>query len=365
MARIYNSAYAALVLDAELGCLDQKNMSAHETLFRIRTSAWYQRLWTLQEGALSRHLLFKFQTSLLDRTSLLLNLVDYFHSRGPVGCKVTHNLLSSLTSALTSQSMRPDDTGSFIKVWGATQTRSVSKKEDIPICLATLLGFDSAPVLEATPPSYEQRLIAFYSLASEYHPGVIFAPGPNLNTPGFRWAPASFCSHWPKLSYRHTLGLPGFTTSSPMARRTSDGLRIHGFPGLRLIPDDQPNHRQGDHICLKNAKMEEHKCLVKLTETKTHAKPGFDPSPLEETLHVDFTLARALILEAELFTGQDAWVKGLLCKVNEERDGVLFVRKEAVVGLQALHHNFVAWDGKDGETVYFEEVEPEQVWCVD
>ncbi|KAI9781137.1 MAG: hypothetical protein M1839_006245 [Geoglossum umbratile] len=365
MARVYNSAYAALVLDAELWCLDQGNMSAHEILFRIRTSAWYQRLWTLQEGALSRHLIFKFRASLLDRTSLLLNLVDHFHSRGPVGCKVTHNLLSSLTQALISQSMRVGDTGSFTRVWGATQTRSVSKQEDIPICLATLLGFDPAPVLAAIPPSYERRLMAFYSLTSEYHPCVIFAPGPKLNAPGFRWAPASFCSHWPKLSHRHTMGLPGFTTSSPKAQRTSGGLQIQGFSGLRLIPDDQLTPRQGDHVCLKNAKAEDRKCLVQLKEVKAHAKPGFNPSPVEEVLRVDFSLPWAFILEAELFAGQDTWVKGLLCKVKEERDGVLFVEREAIVGLQAIHRDFVAWDGIDGEAVHFEEVEPERVWLVD
>jgi hypothetical protein len=60
MRKTYENAAKVLVLDSELEAASAK-AHAEEVLIRITCSGWMRRLWTLQEGALTRILLFQFK----------------------------------------------------------------------------------------------------------------------------------------------------------------------------------------------------------------------------------------------------------------------------------------------------------------
>jgi hypothetical protein len=66
------------------------------------------------------------------------------------------------------------------------QRRRTTKREDEPICIATLMNIDLTR-FEGTP-SMEDIYRALYRLPRN----LIFAPSPRLNTPGVRWTPSTF-----------------------------------------------------------------------------------------------------------------------------------------------------------------------------
>ena len=60
MFDIYTGAYATIVLSADLMDCEAHQTAYLEPAMRIATSNWMRRLWTFQEGAMSRNLYFLF-----------------------------------------------------------------------------------------------------------------------------------------------------------------------------------------------------------------------------------------------------------------------------------------------------------------
>ncbi len=60
MFDIYAGAYATIVLSADLMDSEALQTAYLEPAMRIATSNWMRRLWTFQEGAMSRNLYFLF-----------------------------------------------------------------------------------------------------------------------------------------------------------------------------------------------------------------------------------------------------------------------------------------------------------------
>jgi len=70
----------------------------------------------------------------------------------------------------------------------ALDGRSVTKPADEALCLGTLLGLDTARIIEGP---VAQRMNRFWSLLTSVPAEVIFYSGDHIKDPGYRWAPAS------------------------------------------------------------------------------------------------------------------------------------------------------------------------------
>ena len=60
MFSVYAEAYATIVLSADLMDVEAGENHYLEPAMRIATSKWMRRLWTFQEGVMSRNLYFLF-----------------------------------------------------------------------------------------------------------------------------------------------------------------------------------------------------------------------------------------------------------------------------------------------------------------
>lgn len=72
MHEVYSKAYKTIVLDGDL-MEHRVGQDYIETAMRITICGWMQRLWTLQEGVMSRSIYFLFQNGLQDIEDLDIN----------------------------------------------------------------------------------------------------------------------------------------------------------------------------------------------------------------------------------------------------------------------------------------------------
>ena len=109
-----------------------------ETLLRIATSGWMQRIWTLQEGLLARELYFEVADG----------LVDCSHFDGEASA-VAARLIPTLQYRLQNGALRfqrrlaERPRCSLYDLIGLMRLRSTSCPEDEPLAIAGLLGIDA------------------------------------------------------------------------------------------------------------------------------------------------------------------------------------------------------------------------------
>lgn len=79
---------------------------------------------------------------------------------------------------------------SFEVIWAAIEHRSTSKVEDVPVCIASLLGQDISTIVAAS--GAEQKMAQFYISMHEISIGILWADkAARLSIAPFRWAPQS------------------------------------------------------------------------------------------------------------------------------------------------------------------------------
>ena len=189
MKSCYSEAAIVWVLDSSIKQLSMTD-DLEKTLLRMATSQWLKRLWTLQEGAFSRALIFEIMEAGLPIT----NLFAYWKEQEVANI---HNRLPWVTSALvTSFLALPDlEAGKrFIALCEQVRWRTTSRSTDEPICLATVLGLDVKEILDAPD---DQKMIKFLHLHRMFLSDVLFWKLPRLQKEGYRWAPKSFLSRPP------------------------------------------------------------------------------------------------------------------------------------------------------------------------
>ena len=187
----YGDAARVLVLDTELEATNIRNMPVLEVAARCIFSFWTRRLWTLQEGVLGKQLWIQFELQAINLKSINFALRDR-HRRGNIG---VHALASKILITLTSlrQFAREANPISYLfSLASALEKRSTTRLTDEPICIATLLKLDLRIILDAPEVQRMQRLWDLISAACVLPRAILFASGPKLSQPGYRWALSSF-----------------------------------------------------------------------------------------------------------------------------------------------------------------------------
>ena len=207
LGKTFNEADAVLVLDRELEIVESATASFLELGLRILCSGWMKRLWTLQEATLASeahnasllyfqmgdgHFLYqKYDRSrsaprrVNERTTeIQAEERTLLHDNG-----VMLELGAQLPSVGMMRNMRPG-WSPFRVIYSAIEHRSTSKAEDVPVCIASLLGKDLSTILSGA--DVEERMANFYLLMREIPLGVMWCEGPEkLSIKPFRWAPLS------------------------------------------------------------------------------------------------------------------------------------------------------------------------------
>ena len=234
MCNYYRAAEKVLVLDSDL-LHASKMCPTEELIARIFFSTWMRRLWTLEEGVLSRgNLEFQF----CDGTVSMNELSDqsqFLKSVTGIGEVLSGNMLASVPklanyyprSADNSQRQRPV----IVQLLPALEYRLTTKDVDEPLCIAHILGLDASRLVIIKDAHLRMaKLFEIFAEQQAFFPmRFLFTKEPKLQFDGFRWAPTSFMA----LDYEDNNYLRDHS-DSPYVRTTDRGLLIDGLAGFAL-----------------------------------------------------------------------------------------------------------------------------------
>ncbi|KAL7620722.1 hypothetical protein AAE478_009720 [Parahypoxylon ruwenzoriense] len=220
LARTYTEAKAVLVLDRELCHFESRKAPILELGIRILCSGWLKRLWTLQEASLARGIegagalyiqmgdgpahwnrlnrCFRYGPSRPRQPPFKNSAILVSVQEAKSDLVYEMHLLTGMEDRLPSvRAINESRFGTrFQKIMNAVQNRSTSKREDEPICMASLLGLELQPILNAR--DADERTVEFYKLLREIPTAILFAefgvPGflaKNLTIAPYRWVPRS------------------------------------------------------------------------------------------------------------------------------------------------------------------------------
>ncbi|OBT69545.1 hypothetical protein VE03_01236 [Pseudogymnoascus sp. 23342-1-I1] len=187
MKRTYEEASSVLVLEQEL-LQATSHCGNEERLMRIHCSSWLRRLWTYQEGMLSKKLYFQFKEGPVSSQELWDPLY-----KGSIYDRRSNGI--ALQASTFYRALKDfgglNKAAQFASLWNALQWRQSSKVHDETICIAALFGLD-LDVLMKTP--VEGRLKKLLELQSDFLLETPFFSGDKLKDDGYGWAPEAFMS---------------------------------------------------------------------------------------------------------------------------------------------------------------------------
>ncbi|KAH9893989.1 hypothetical protein C8Q73DRAFT_790573 [Cubamyces lactineus] len=186
MAQTYRDAAKVLVIDGCIRTMCSQAQPWDENLFRIASSQWVRRVWTLQEGLLARQLCFEFLDGPVAIPDDLYRLLRYPQSKTLVPVLDFHAGEQSAGTIPLSETMR------------LLEGRRTTKAEDELIAVASLLPSRvRIEVLLAErdgPGLAARRMRSFLLQLREIPKEVPFGLSPRLTFPGFSWAPSTLGS---------------------------------------------------------------------------------------------------------------------------------------------------------------------------
>ncbi|KAF9463932.1 hypothetical protein BDZ94DRAFT_578770 [Collybia nuda] len=313
MGQTYKNATVVLVIDSGIRACPY-SAPQEEKLLRILTSAWMQRLWTLQEALFAQNLVFEFSDHVLLPLQELL-------PRGE------DSLLDVLKTSLAAEIFRLSKRQLHIQhnlefkigdVARSLTSRTTSKAEDETLAISSLLGVDAFDLVNLPA---EQRMMTLLLKVRNLPSNVIFLSGPKLNEPGFGWAPRT-------LMIRQ--GIP-LGTNDANAVCTMKGL----YSEYYCMYFDPTIFKKGQRWCVQDAKNKRYYTVLDVdfpvldndsvsSEVSSYTCSGiiFPFSP--PSMHVTGTGVAILITtEAEEFTEND-----------EFRPSCRYLRRLLVTGVE-------------------------------
>lgn len=193
----YREADMVLVLDSDL-LQASRFCSKEEQMARVFFSTWMRRLWTLEEGILSRdRLVFQFRDGIVSMKHLL-DIADIAPRLDNIGNNVNQLLSLFLPDMAQEYSCQPDDhqarSAVILKILTILEYRLTTKAADEPLCLSHILGLDAATIVGID--EADARMREFYKMLTEYGAlfpkRLLFTNEPKLPMHGVSWAPVSF-----------------------------------------------------------------------------------------------------------------------------------------------------------------------------
>ncbi|MCJ1385016.1 hypothetical protein MMC17_008134 [Xylographa soralifera] len=229
MRQTYKNASAVLVLDSWLMKHCVEGRSTAEILIRILSSNWNTRLWTFQEGALAREILFQFADVAFDAGVGIRRLVD------EKDAMLDYTFKSGIVHGFQDFRSLAWDKRASLSITGlmrSLRARSTSVASDEAICIAALLNVDISKVLAVDASEPLERMRVVWSLAVEVPSRIIFYLVRTLDATGYRWAPRSLLrpSSPSETIYVSDPQIPRYHHLD-MGKRTINGLEVQ-YPGL-------------------------------------------------------------------------------------------------------------------------------------
>ena len=337
MHKTYSEASKVLVLDAYLRRTEMKGLSDMEVLLRIICSPWTCRLWTFQEGVLTKELLFQFADGLLD-----FDLVAARFSRDAEF--LSGDRIRGICALLRGQTVLQ---GAPHEVLGITPIKSyrnlgdslvrtlnllskslvyrdTSVASDEALCIGTIIGMDIEAVTRAPR---RERMIAFWSLQDSLSAAICLWNGPRLiEPPGYRWAPSGFISQT-----KCTFGRPESRFDYVEAKVTRSGLLFDSpcifLHAWKRFLDAAFYLRQDQERCL----------LVEFDPLRTSQKvelsgPRINPRPDSESLELAILVQPPFEFDSdEPPSSPNDRAEGILVSIEGQEDGVFQARLEGTV----------------------------------
>ena len=386
MHEVYIHGRFTVVLDSWLTHLTAEDFIS--VAIHLIVCKWMTRLWTLQEGFISKEVYLELNHDCISLDELEKRLVR--EDRLSPSCvastaRICHEVrlgqARTQVCKLGSSAQTPDP--SFVGlVWKAARWRTTTWPHHEALVFARLLNLPTDEFIHveswkgktwtaAELMARMKRLIDLLSAARPcaIPPGMIFLPGQRLDIDGYRWAPRT----WMQPSYTDPpdpiMILRASTRLNPPYR-----LEVH-FPGFKLynLGEDCNSSGLTEIIFTPETLLFEWYSVTKAdTQDNNLLSSSASTSPEESRTprQSDNARQRAVIVpQYPLIHPQEI---ALLVEIDEERDGILYAKIISRVWLRREldQHQINRWRTRfrrrdfDGLS-WGERVPDDQRWCVD
>lgn len=349
LKEIYRCASRVLVLDAELRqhCVG----SLEEALLRLSCSGWMRRLWTLEEGIMGEPRLYvAFKDEALcvaDARETLWECED----NDPAIC---HAMISFVTStAVWSISL---STGSRRIAWilAEMRWRTTSRREDIEVVFAQLMGVDPAKFMD-TP--LESRMQTIYASLDEYPQFTLFNPGQRIQEDGYRWAMSSV----PAPSSQNVRIEPG--------QRCDEGLVVK-YPALVAIEASRSADVPGSRFYMQVQSSKETYCVICRELESITRSPLLDQCPSKQLVVLFDSLFLRYMAPEGRQQWEGLWLSACIAFKYKEVAGRTFAiyRRSAKIS-RVSEEEYAAWVAGQGSGAEWRRIVVKQTretcsWCI-
>lgn len=186
MAEIFENSSVTIVLDSNLTEFDFQGRSAEEVMLRLALAPWNRRLWTLQEGLLSRNLFYQMSRAVVSSAALLAAAED---SVPTAAITFPTRALARFHAFDKRESFRKETKYTLGTIVNMLHGRTSSKPSDETLAIAALVRRDPSELYSLAG---EARMGAFFRLLRKVNQDILFFSRDRLAEKGLRWAPKTF-----------------------------------------------------------------------------------------------------------------------------------------------------------------------------